>query len=110
MELPPHACQVISLRPDVGHPQLIGTDRHITMGGVEIADEAWVASRKQLRIKVALVENYPTTLTVYTEGLKLKSPRAADARITALAREGDVVRATLVRPNSGDAELTLSFE
>jgi Melibiase/Alpha galactosidase C-terminal beta sandwich domain len=110
VELPPHACQVISLRHDVGHPQLIGTDRHITMGGVEIADEAWVASRKQLRIKVALVENYPTTLTVYTEGLKLKSPRAVDARITALAREGDVVRATLVRPNSGDAELTLSFE
>lgn len=97
------------MRSDAGHPQLVGTDRHITMGGVEIANEAWDSARKQLRIKASLVRNYPTTLAVYTAGATLKSQRAADARITALAREADTVRVTLVRPNSGDAELVLSF-
>ena len=109
VELPPHDCQVLSVRPDVGRPQLIGTDRHITMGGVEIASEAWDAAKRQLRIKASLVQNYPTTLTIYTAGAHLKSQRATDARITALAREGAVVRVTLSRPNNGDAELTLTF-
>ena len=109
VELPPHDCQVISVRPDEGRPQLIGTDRHITMGGVEIANEAWDAARKQLRIKVSLVQNYPTTLTVYTAGATLKNQRARDARVTALAREGNIVRVTVDRPNNGDADLTLSF-
>lgn len=109
-ELPPHDCQVISVRPDLGHPQLIGTDRHITMGGVSISNVVWDAARKQLRIKVSLVQNYPTTLTIYTDGANLRSQRAKDAQVTALAHNGDIVRATLQRSNSGEAELVLSFD
>ncbi|MGA8183440.1 MAG: alpha-galactosidase [Terriglobia bacterium] len=109
-KLPPHDCQVISVRPDEGHPQLIGTDRHITMGGVEVANEVWDAAKKQLRIKASLVQNYPTTLTVYTAGATLKTQRAEDARISALARGSDTVRVTLSRPNNGDAELILTFK
>jgi precorrin-6B methylase 2 len=101
---------VISVRPDEGHPQLIGTDRHITMGGVEVANEVWDAAKKQLRIKASLVQNYPTTLTVYTAGATLKTQRAEDARISALARGSDTVRVTLSRPNNGDAELILTFK
>lgn len=52
----------------MGHPQLVGTDRHITMGGVEISTEAWDSARKQLRIKASLVQDYLTTLAVYTAG------------------------------------------
>lgn len=110
VKLPPHACQVISVWPAEGHPQLIGTDRHITMGGVEIANEVWDVARKQLRIKVSLVENYPTTLTFYTAGAHLTTPHAKGAQITALTREGDVVRTTLLRNTSGDAELILPFD
>ncbi|MEJ2009934.1 MAG: hypothetical protein P8Z30_17560, partial [Acidobacteriota bacterium] len=110
VELPPHACQVISVWPAEGRPQLIGTDRHITMGDVEIGNEVWDAARKQLRIKVSLVENYPTTLTFYTAGAHLTTPHARDAQITALTREGDVVRTTLLRKTSGDAELILPFD
>lgn len=109
VELPPHHCQVVSIRPDVGHPQLIGTDRHITMGGVEVTNEVWEPARRQLRINASLVQNYPTTLTIYTAGAALKSQRAAGARIAALARAGDTVRVTLVRPNNGEAELVLTF-
>lgn len=109
VELPPHDCQVVSIRPDAGHPQLVGTDRHITMGGVEVANQVWDSARRQLRINTSLVQDYPTTLTIYTAGASLKSQHAAGARITALAREGVVVRVTLIRPDSGDAELTLDF-
>jgi hypothetical protein len=109
VELSPHACQVLSLRPAYGHPQLVGTDRHITMGAVELKDEKWDAGRKQLRIKVELVGNYPTTLTLYTAGRGFKEAKATGADLQASA-EGEIVRAKLLSPTSGPAEVTLQFE
>jgi len=109
VELSPHACQVLSLRPAYGHPQLVGTDRHITMGAVELKDEKWDAARKLLRIKVELVGNYPTTLTLYTAGRGFKEAKATGADLQA-SSEGEIVRAKLLSPTSGLAEVTLQFE
>jgi hypothetical protein len=100
---------VVSLRPAENHPQLVGTDRHITMGGVELKDERWDAARKQLTIKVQLVENYPTTLTVYAAGRRLKEAAATGADVQT-SIEGEIVRAKLLSPKSGIAEVTLKFE
>ncbi len=108
-DLPPHACQVLSLRPASGYPQLVGTDRHITMGAVELSGEKWDAARKELRIKVALVENYPTTLTVYTAGRHFVGGKANGAEAQTSV-QGEIVRATLSSPKSGVAEVTLQFE
>src|SRR5271157_128842 len=102
-DLPPHACQVLSLRPANGYPQLVGTDRHITMGAVELSGEKWDAARKELRIKVELVENYPTTLTVYTAGRHFTEAKATGAELQASA-EGETVHAKLLSPKSGVAE------
>jgi hypothetical protein len=109
VELSPHACQVLSLRPAEGHPQLVGTDRHITMGAVELKDEKWDAARKQLRIKVELVENYPTTLTIYNAGRDFRQAKAVGADLQT-SREGETVRVKLMSPRSGVAEVTLRFE
>jgi len=65
--------------------------------------------KKELRIKVLLVQNYPTTLTIYTAGAHLVKQRVEDARITALAREGDIVRATL-SPNNVMLMAVFTFE
>jgi hypothetical protein len=108
-DLPAHACQVLSLRPAQDHPQLIGTDRHITMGGVELKDEKWDASKKELRLKIELVENYPTTLTIYTAGRTFKESKATGAEVQA-GSEGETVHARLLSGKSGVAEVTLRFE
>jgi hypothetical protein len=107
--LTPHACQVLSLRPAYGHPQLVGTDRHITMGAVELKDEKWDSARKQLRIKVELVGNYPTTLTIYTADRSFKEAKATGAELQT-SPVGETVRARLLSPKSGAAEVTLQFE
>jgi hypothetical protein len=109
VELPAHACQVLSLRPDRGRPQLVGTDRHITMGAVELKDEKWSAAKNELRLKVELVENYPTTLTIYKAGRGFREAKAIDAEVQT-ASEGEVVRTTLVSAKSGVAEVVLQFE
>ena len=108
-DLPAHACQVLSLRPAQGHPQLIGTDRHITMGAVELKDEKWDASKKELRLKIELVENYPTTLTIYTAGRTFKESKATGAEMQA-ASEGETVHAKLLSGRSGVAEVVMQFE
>ena len=108
-DLPAHACQVLSLRPAQGHPQLIGTDRHITMGGVELKDEKWDASKKELRLKIELVENYPTTLTIYTAGRTFREAKAIGAEVQA-GSEGETVRAKVLSAKSGVRDVTLQFE
>ena len=108
-DLPAHACQVLSIRPAQGHPQLIGTDRHITMGAVELKDERWDATKKELRLKVALVENYPTTLTIYSAGRAFRAAQARGAEMQA-ASEGETIHAKLLSGKSGVAEVVLEFE
>jgi hypothetical protein len=109
VDLPPHACQVLSLRLASGHPQLVGTDRHVTVGAVELKDEKWDAGRRQLSLKVSLVQDYPTTLTIYTAGWSFKEAKATGADLQTSA-EGETVRARLLSPKSGVVDVTLQFE
>ena len=109
VDLPPHACRVLSLRPSSGHPQIVGTDRHLTMGAVELAGEKWDAAHKQLQMKVELVENYPTTLVVYTAGRQFSAGKATGADLQA-SQEGETIRVRLLSAKAGSAEVTLSFE
>jgi hypothetical protein len=109
VDLPAHACQLLSIRTVENRPQLIGTDRHVTMGGVELQDEKWVPAAKELRLKVTLVEKYPTTLTVYTAGSRLKEAKAPSADMQVIA-EGEILRAKLVSSKSGEITLILHFD
>jgi hypothetical protein len=108
VRLKPHQCEVVSLRPNEHHPQLIGTDRHITMGGVELRDEKWDPVRKQLRVVMSLVEHYPTVLTFYTNGSRFAGATAPGASVSASVRE-EVVRVTLLCPVRGPRAVVLQF-
>jgi hypothetical protein len=105
VDLPGHLSQVISLRPAAGHPQVVGTDRHITMGGVELQDEKWDAGGRQLSLKVALVRGYPSTVTIYSAGRSFKTAKATGANAQA-SIEGEIVKVKLTAPRSGEAEVT----
>jgi hypothetical protein len=109
VDLPGHVSEVISLRPAASHPQLVGTDRHITMGGVELQDEKWDAAQKQLHLKVSLVGNHTSTFTVYAAGSMFKTAKATAADLQA-SSEGQLVRVKLTSPHSGESEVILQFE
>ena len=109
VELPAHACQLVSIRTVENRPQLVGTDRHVTMGGVELQDEHWDSVGKELWLKVGLVENYATTLTVWTAARKFKEAEAPGANIQ-VKTEGDTLQARLISPRSGDANVFLRFQ
>jgi hypothetical protein len=41
VHLPPSACQVLTVRPQLDRPQLLGTSRHITQGADDLEQLAW---------------------------------------------------------------------
>jgi hypothetical protein len=44
---------LLALRANQGRPQLVGTDRHVAMGALELADLAWDAGARALRGRAA---------------------------------------------------------
>jgi hypothetical protein len=109
IDLRGHVCEVISLRPATGHPQLVGTDRHITMGGVELHDEKWDALKRQLTLKVTLVRDYPVTFTIYkaSRGFKIARASGVDVRVTL---DGETLQARLTSSKSGDSVVVFEFD
>ncbi len=93
--LPAHTCQIISLRPFLGHPQLIGTDRHITMGAVELLDERWDWGKSLLHLTLKIVPNHPTTVSIYKYNRKLKNHSASQGTAT-LKEENEFVQVQMV--------------
>ena len=46
--LPPHACQILALRPMLDHPFVLSTSRHITQGMIELTGEKWDPATRTL--------------------------------------------------------------
>jgi hypothetical protein len=55
---------LLALHPDTGRPQLVFSDRHLTLGGVDLLSLAWDNSRRILSGVVDLVGNHPTELVI----------------------------------------------
>lgn len=62
--LPPHACQVLAIRPLQDHPFLLSTSRHITQGMVDVTEERWDSGAKALSGKSEVVGNDPYELRI----------------------------------------------
>lgn len=43
---------MVALTPDVAHPQLIGTDSHLTGGSRDITGVTWVSKYRALRVQM----------------------------------------------------------
>ncbi|HEY3412129.1 MAG TPA: glycoside hydrolase family 36 protein [Armatimonadota bacterium] len=52
VEIPPTACRLLALTPNVGHPQIIGTDSHLTSGAKDIIGGTWVPKYRALKIQI----------------------------------------------------------
>ena len=79
LELRPTSVKVVTLREITGHPQIIGTNRHITMGGVELEDISWNQDDLSLTGTLKGGREHTFSLTVYIpSGYKLKEASATN--------------------------------
>jgi len=92
------------------HPQFLSTDRHISQGGVELADIFWNQDRGELTARLKLVENDPLTVVVYfPDNYAFSKATAEGAAVDHIAQAGPVVSVRLRSSTSGQANLKLAF-
>jgi hypothetical protein len=99
LELPYRSCLVLAARPDVGHPQLLSTTRHITQGGVECEDVHWDGAAGVLSGRSLLIGREPQELIVHLP----KPYRLLEVSPvgSAVERDEEIVKVRLEAPQSG---------
>ena len=50
LEVPAHGNAVVAVRRALGHPQLLGHDRHLTQGATDLVEERWDEGTKTLHL------------------------------------------------------------
>jgi len=110
LTVPAHTVRLISLREAQPHPQFVGDDRHLTQGAVELQDERWDASRKELTLDVAAIADFPFVYSVRVpEGFACKSASASGGAKAELRREGDLLRVTVSAKKTAAVKILLEF-
>lgn len=64
VEVAPTSCRLLALTPDAGHPQLLGTDIHLTSGAKDILGVTWVPKYKALRCRMRATPGRPFHVAV----------------------------------------------
>ncbi len=64
----PHSCQVFSIRRAEARPQVVGMNRHLTQGGVEVESLRWDAESKTLACTQKLIGGWDYLVTLRVPG------------------------------------------
>ncbi|OPZ18146.1 MAG: hypothetical protein BWZ10_01074 [candidate division BRC1 bacterium ADurb.BinA364] len=111
LKLKPMANALLAVHEDLGRPQFLSTDRHLTQGGVSLTALEWDAAKLELRGETQLVAGEATTLALLCpppyRPLEASSEGAAAG--AALERAKNVLRLRLKPRATGDARWTVRF-
>jgi hypothetical protein len=114
--LPPASCRVFSLRPVSGHPQVLGTFRHVTMGITDLADQHYDPATRTLTGTSQVVANDPYKMFVLipnADGRITKADLSPDDKQAGVTRHideaGPLARLTLRSPTNRPVHWKLSF-
>ena len=113
VSLKPSGCRILSLRPALVRPQVVGTSRHICQGVTDLSHERWDAKSMTLSGRSLVVGGDPYELRVncpsgwILEQARTDSGNAVQVRC---ADEGRLVRVGLEAVNSQPTAWYLKFK
>ncbi|OGD13267.1 MAG: hypothetical protein A2V76_10765 [Candidatus Aminicenantes bacterium RBG_16_63_14] len=94
--LDPHfRSQALAIRERKPHPQVLATSRHVTCGGVDLADVRWANGTLSGKSLVIAGDPYELYLTE-PEGFRLEAFDCPGVTVSETRKEGTVVRVTLL--------------
>ena len=110
-KLEPRSNRLLAIQPDLDRPQFLSTDRHVSQGGVELADTSWNPDRLELACTFKLVENDRLTAYFHIPPAYVFEGATADGANMEPTASGTlpVISITLSRPTSGVSSLRLKF-
>jgi hypothetical protein len=116
--LPPCGNSVLSLRKVSEHPQLLGTDRHITQQFVDVRSESFDSAKNTLTVELDVVANDALKVTVLRRTMngvsKLSGYQFSVVDVPAQVQvsyveDGDVYRFSIISPTSVRVTLECTF-
>ena len=111
LAVPPRSVRLVALQPDLGHPQFLSSDRHLTQGAVELNDLRWDAEAKTYTLDVNAIGGFPFTYFVRVpEGFEFKGVSAPKGgKAEAKARPDGLVSVTVSAAASRGVSAVLQF-
>jgi len=113
-ELPPASCRILSIRPVVGHPQVVGTSRHIAQGIPDLLEEKWDAATRTLSGVSRVVANDPYELRIAAMGRtnpwKATALTASADSVKLTAQEDWRIRVRIDSPTDGEIRWAIVFD
>ena len=110
LSVPPRSVRLVALQPDLGHPQFLTSDRHVTQGAVELKGQRWAEGT--LTLDIETVGGFPQTLRIAVpERYALRSAKVPGGDVaTASECGGRILAATIKTRETATVELALSFD
>lgn len=110
LEVKHQSNRLLAVHEDLGRPQFLSTDRHLTQGGVSLRDLTWDESRLVLSGRSELVGGDETRLTFSVPaGFRLETATAAGAASRIENRADGTVAVVLANPHTRIATWRLQF-
>ena len=110
LALPPRSVRLVALQPELGHPQFLSSDRHISQGAVELTDLKWDAAAKTYTLGVKAVGGFPFTYFVRVpEGYSFKSASVTVGGTVEAVELNGVLAVAISAKSSQDVKAVLQF-
>jgi hypothetical protein len=88
-DVPAHGARLVALRRALGHPQLVGTTFHYSMGGAEVGRAKYDPRRQELRIEMQPVAKKHGEVHIHApRGYRLTSATFAGEPVEPVRRQG----------------------
>ncbi|MGZ5439275.1 MAG: hypothetical protein ACXWFJ_05455, partial [Candidatus Aminicenantales bacterium] len=101
--------QALAIRERTSHPQVLATSRHVTCGGVDLADVRWTGRTLTGTSRVVAGDAYEVYLTE-PEGTRLRRFEGPAGAAVTVEREGALVKVRWLPAASGTAGWLAEFE
>ena len=102
VHVPPTSCRVIGYWEDESRPQLVGTNRHITQGAVDLLSVKWDENKLRLSGMSEVVGGDPYHLRIYV-------PEGYKATTKGVTQDGQIAELVLNNRKNGKSNWRIDF-
>ena len=107
--LRPGGLQVFALRGELDRPQVLSTSRHISQGGVDLAEVAWRPAERTLRGRSAVIRQDRYELVIHVPATFRPALAQIDGKPVDLRRDGEILRIAYSPSSTGTIAWSIQF-
>ena len=111
LDLPAHGCAVLSLRRPRRVPSVLGANRHVVQGIMDLEDETWDGEQRTLSGHAVLLDDRPYELTIALPPGFHPAGATCDpsAEVTVDAVDRRAARLRIAKPPAAELDWTVMF-